>query len=414
MFRALEIKDFPPFGTLKITFPPVPNKPADVAEVHVLTGVNGTGKTRILSALAAALGNIEPLQKRLFGTTTVKINTGEQLDVPPSAWPGVLQVGPGAGFHWERRQPPVQWMEKIPAFAYSGTAYVADMPVAALAALNPQNRQQYLSFAKPAEQSKDLLQGIMNLKLQAAMDSQSSPQNEAGSRAVRLVQALEKTIGEITGTSFRFHVTPYPKLSLQVHWGDADLPFSVLPDGLRSIIGWLVHAVVMMDISLQGQGDPMTTPAIFLIDEIETNLHPAWQRRILPAFQKLFPRSQIILATHSPFVISSLNHGWIHPFTLLSNGTARAEKNVAASEGDSYLTVLEDIMGLKELYDPETEDLLAKFRQERNAAYDGDTTARDKARDLAHLIGKRSDELQFMMGRELHQMDRQLHKARSE
>ena len=99
---------------------------------------------------------------------------------------------------------------------------------------------------------------------------------------------------------------------------------------------------------------------------------------------------------------------------MLDDGTARAEKTVAASEGDSYLTVLEDIMGLKELYDPETEALLAKFREERNAAYRGDVVARDKARELAVQIGKRSDELQFMMGRELHQMDRQLHKARSE
>jgi energy-coupling factor transporter ATP-binding protein EcfA2 len=413
MFRVLEVTNFPPFGTLKITFPPVTNKPADLGEVHLLTGVNGTGKTRILSVLAAVLGNAEPLRKRLVDKGTLTIAIGEQADVPPAGWPGVMTVGPNA-IQWTRQHPPVQWKDKIAAFAYSGTAYVADMPVVAIAALNPQKRHDLLSFAKPLEQSKDLLQGITNLKVQAAMDSQSSEQHAAGSRAVRLVQALENTISKITGTSFRFHVTPYPKVSLQVHWGDANLPFSVLPDGLRSIIGWMVHAVVMMDVSLQGQGDPMTTPAIFLIDEIETNLHPAWQRRILPAFQKLFPRSQIISATHSPFVISSLNHGWIHPFKLLPDGTARVEEIVPASEGDSYLTVLEDIMDLKELYDPETEQLLAKFRQERNAAYHGNEGARDRARQLGLQIGKRSDELQFMMGRELNQMERQLGQTRSE
>jgi len=394
-----------------IAFPPVPNKPQDLAEVHLLTGVNGTGKTRILCSLATILGNFEPLQKRLAGTKPFTISIGEGLDA--QKWPGSMNVTAQAAA-WSRREPAANWVEKIPAFAYSGTAYVSDAVVAPMAALNPQKRQEALSFAKPAPQSTYLLQGIMNLKLQAAMDAQTLEPNAPATRAQRLVNALEKTISGITGMSFRFHVAPYPKVALQVRWADANLPFDLLPDGLRSIIGWMVHAVVAMDISLQGQSDPMTTRAIFLIDEIETNLHPAWQRRILPAFQRLFPNSQIIVATHSPFVISSLNHGWIHPFALSTDGTARAEQTVPASEGDSYLTVLEDIMGVRELYDPETENLLAKFRKERTAAYHGDKAAGDKARALAIQIGKRSDELQFMMGRELNQMERQLDQTRSE
>jgi hypothetical protein len=413
MFRAIEIKDFPPFGTLRTAFPPIPNKPADLAEVHLLTGVNGTGKTRILCAMATVLGNFEPLKKRLTDNKPLTISIAETPDVQKTPWPGIMNVqAPTA--NWVRREPGAQWTEKIPAFAYSGTAYVSDTAVAPMAPLSPQKREEALSFTKPTDQSTYLLQGIMNLKVQAAMDAQSLEQNAPATRALRLISALEKTISEITGMSFRFHIAPYPKLSLQVHWGDANLPFNLLPDGLRSIIGWMVHAVVAMDVFLQGQSDPMTTRAIFLIDEIETNLHPAWQRRILPAFQKLFPNSQIIVASHSPFLIASLNHGWIHPFALSKNGTARAEEPVQASEGHSYLTVLEDIMGLRELYDPETEDLLAKFREERKAAYRGDKVARDKARALAIQIGKRSDELQFMMGKELNQMDRQLHAARSE
>jgi len=358
------------------------------------------------------LGNFEPLQKRITGqpSFTIRIATDLNRDPDKLPWPAMMSVTP-TSTHWTRQEPGMKWTDTIPAFAYSGAAYVTDMPVTAMATLNPQKRQDYLSFTKPATQSTYLLQGITNLKLQAAMDSLSQGPNTTRSRATRLVTALESTISEITGISFRFHVTTYPNISLQVQLGDTNLLFNLLPDGLRSIIGWLVHAVVMMDVVLQGQGDPMTTPAIFLVDEIESLLHPAWQRRILPAFQKLFPKSQIILATHSPFLIASLNHGWIHPFTLLKDGTARVEKTVAASEGDSYLTVLEDIMGLKELYDPETEGLLANFREQRDAAFHGDEAARHKARELADLIGKRSIELEYMMGRELNQMDRQLHKA---
>lgn len=65
MFRFINADDFPPFGKFEIHFPAVENKPAALAEVHLLTGINGTGKTRILSLLAALLGYQEPLKKRI-------------------------------------------------------------------------------------------------------------------------------------------------------------------------------------------------------------------------------------------------------------------------------------------------------------------------------------------------------------
>ena len=232
-----------------------------------------------------------------------------------------------------------------------------------------------------------------------------------GTRATRIIKALETTIQEITGHRFLFHVTTYPKTNLMVRWAGAELSFDVLPDGLRSLIGWLIHAVVMMDVWLQGKGDPMQTEAVFLLDEIESSLHPAWQRRVLPAFQRLFPKSQIFVATHSPFLIASLNHGWIHPLTMSSDGSVKVEQPVAASEGDSYITVVEDIMGLREWFDPETEKLLVQFRAKRDAAYRGDGAAQTEAREIAGSIGKRSMELDYMMGKEMSQMDRQLAKA---
>ena len=244
------------------------------------------------------------------------------------------------------------------------------------------------------------------------MDAKSAPDSgTGGTRATRIIKALETTIQQITGHKFLFHVTTYPKTTLTVRWAGAELSFDVLPDGLRSLIGWLVHAVVMMDVSLEGEGDPMQTEAVFLLDEIESSLHPAWQRRVLPAFQRLFPKCQIFVATHSPFLIASLNHGWIHPLTMNADGSVTVEPPVAASEGDSYISVVEDIMGLKEWYDPETERLLADFRVKRDAAYKGNESAQAEAREVATRIGKRSMELAYMMGKEMSQMDRQLAKA---
>lgn len=412
MFRVLASNNFPPFGDLQLEFPPVENKPDDLAEVHLLTGVNGTGKTRILCALSAMLGNQEPLKKRLKGVVDkpIKIYANDHIPNAKSTNDlGLLYLANESSCRWNHSGSIHQWAEAVSAFAYSGIAYVADAPITVMADVPRPDRTACLSFVRPEEHSKALLQAIANLKVQAAMDWMNQSEEGAGqTRSTRIVNALESTISQITAMHFSFMVTSYPKAALEVSWGGTKLSFNTLPDGLCSIIGWLAHSVVMMDAWLQGQAHPLDTEAVFLLDEIEGPLHPAWQRRILPAFQHLFPKAQMFVATHSPFLIASLNHGWIHPLTLSSDGKVKAEKPVPASEGDSYVTVVEDIMGVKEWYDPQTEQLLSEFRNQRDAAYRGDAEAGAKARDLAAKIGSRSMELDYMMGKELRQMDRQL------
>ena len=68
MFRAIIADDFPPFGKLELELPPVADKPDAVGEVHLFTGVNGTGKTRLLCLIAAMLGNAVPLISRMKGS----------------------------------------------------------------------------------------------------------------------------------------------------------------------------------------------------------------------------------------------------------------------------------------------------------------------------------------------------------
>jgi hypothetical protein len=414
MFRSIASNNFAPFGELQLTFPAVPQKPSSLAEVHLLTGVNGTGKTRILSVLSAMLGNPIHLQKRMKGnggTASFAAGldaSGFQIDVGN----GALNCSGGHQALFSTYQ------HTIPAFAYSGYAYLADAQVSAMGTISRPDRHYCLSFNRPETSSQILLQAITNLLFEAAVDSLNvESDSNTHSRAARLVKSLEATIFEITGTKFQFKIEQYPQISLSVVWGGTKLPFDVLPDGLRAILGWLVHALVMMDVWLQGKSAPTDVEAIFLLDEIESHLHPAWQRKILPAFQKLFPKSQIFVATHSPFVIASLNHGWIHSFKIDPNGKVRCEAPKAASAGDSYISVVEDIMGVKEWFDPETENLLADFRKQRDSAYCRDLSADERekahaqARQLALQIGRRSTELDFMMGKELNQMERQLTKS---
>lgn len=48
------------------------------------------------------------------------------------------------------------------------------------------------------------------------------------------------------------------------------------------------------------------------IDEPENHLHPSMQRSILRRLSNAFPRAQFIVATHSPFVVSSVKDSLVY------------------------------------------------------------------------------------------------------
>ena len=417
MFRAITVRNFVPFGPLDLQFPPPDTERPDMGEVHLFTGVNGTGKTRLLALIAALLGNTIPLTKRTKATP-LPIEVAVATVIPKAIFP-VERFNPSLpdvpGWNRAAISPPSlqwfsgggSWASTVAAFAYYGTPYVGDVEIKTLVSVPRPQRAACLSFDHQSE-TPPLIQAIGNLKVQAAMDSLNST---ASTRAMNLVSALESALTQITGNTFRFGVETNPAVLLYVSWGQTKLPIDALPDGLRSIIGWMVHALVMMDLWLQGKADPRDQEAVFLLDEIESHLHPAWQRRILPAFQHLFPKAQIFIATHSPFIISSLTHGWIYPFKIAEDGKVRIDAPVSAKTAESYISVVEDIMGVKEWFDVETEGLLSDFRAQRDRAYKGDDEAAKTARELGQKIGSKSMELDFLMGKELIQMDRQLAKS---
>ncbi|MGI4749694.1 MAG: AAA family ATPase [Janthinobacterium lividum] len=51
---------------------------------------------------------------------------------------------------------------------------------------------------------------------------------------------------------------------------------------------------------------------LLLIDEAENHLHPKWQKVFLRNILKLFPKLQIIITTHSPFIVSSISNARVY------------------------------------------------------------------------------------------------------
>ena len=89
------------------------------------------------------------------------------------------------------------------------------------------------------------------------------------------------------------------------------IPFTALSDGYRNVIKIILDIATRMCIlNPYLKGDALKkTPGVVLIDEVDLSLHPTWQKRIIRILKEQFPRIQFICATHSPFIIQSLEDG---------------------------------------------------------------------------------------------------------
>ncbi|WP_298392232.1 AAA family ATPase [Flavobacterium sp.] len=80
-------------------------------------------------------------------------------------------------------------------------------------------------------------------------------------------------------------------------------------DGEKAIITLIADIAYNLSIAKDfvSDDDFLKSPGIVMIDEIETHLHPKWQREILPILIKIFPNIQFFVATHSPQVVASVS-----------------------------------------------------------------------------------------------------------
>lgn len=387
---------YPPFADEVVEFP---ESPDGKAEVHLLTGINGSGKTRLLAALMAALGNNGPLWSRIRQDWPTKIwvvSNGIDDRVYPPA-PRRYEVSGKS----ESRSLDTRGLHGL---AGTGMALLTDAEVTPGETLRPMKTVDYLSFETPAG-GASLMARLQNLLMQAALEQASGKPG----RNVSLCRKLEETVRGITGQEFGLTLPPGKEIRLMATWEGNTLYFNELPDGLRSLLNWLAGWFITMNELFDESDDPLTEPVVLLLDEPENHLHPEWQWRVLPEIQKLFTGAQLFVATHSPFVVSALNEGWIHKFARGADGKVIVEDAIPAERGDSHLTAVQEVLGMTKFFDPETERTLAEFDQALDKAYKQNGTSVAAVRKMAREISDtHSTEVQTLVSNLMSQLERTL------
>jgi predicted ATP-binding protein involved in virulence len=99
--------------------------------------------------------------------------------------------------------------------------------------------------------------------------------------------------------------------SLEIEFADTGKGLRVfkleqLSDGYRNLLAVVLDFAHRLAQAHPNWDNPLEAPGILLIDEIELHLHPQWQQRIIPNLRTVFPNTQLIVATHSPQVLTTV------------------------------------------------------------------------------------------------------------
>jgi hypothetical protein len=148
-----------------------------------------------------------------------------------------------------------------------------------------------------------------------------------------------------------------------------ELPAVHAPAGLRRILG-LAYLVVWAwrehKIAAELKKRKPTESLILLIDEVESHLHPKWQRTILPSLLGALNHTvklQVIATTHSPMVLASaepvfnVTSDKLFLFEL-ENQVVALREQPWAMQGDVINWLVSDSFGLRQARSVEAEQAI--------------------------------------------------------
>lgn len=313
--EKLHIKNIGPFKEAVIEFATEYNEVTGEQPVTIITGMNGAGKSIVIDAIRAALSGHQLERDIVADINYFSIEMNVILN-GNTQWlsTSTLQNGYIQGVDYNIRRPlvigydvpgPVNnwvidyWSSKSPSDSFKITNMTTIQHEKALMGVMLGNKSNL-----------DLINFICHIDY--LRTSEMPAEKELGNI---MYEKMKVVINQCLDNG-QFKYVRRTDMTPIIEQNGIELSFEKLSSGNLFLIEHLLLLMCKMySISILNQLPPKQIfgiPGLLLIDEIETHLHPKWQKKILGIIRSLFPNLQIILTTHSPFVVASMDGARIY------------------------------------------------------------------------------------------------------
>lgn len=281
----------------------------------IITGKNGSGKTVLLNAIAdffeiikndaslhflkykSALEYWENQQKNVTAQEE-KIRIQREIDDYKNSINrlyGKVEVESDAL---------VEIVEKYNKGQFVIAFYQADRKVKMSEPKNPTKPVYNKKGDVKETATSQFLNFLSDLKIQEAL-ARNEKQTKDADEINAWFEDFENLMRQIYQDDHLALEFNYRDYSFKICTEGKKFKFTEVSDGFAAVLD------IVADLILKMQDDSSLTRSyqkegIVLIDEIETHLHLALQKVIMPLLTKVFPNIQFVITTHSPFVLSSM------------------------------------------------------------------------------------------------------------